>query len=163
MVGEKKAQKCSTEKQEMDVNDSAEKSANRWLQYALMFKLPHIKVSTLQQRPKNTDEGIAVANTVIQEMDHIQPDICSMWLVDKEGQNMVCVFSLTAPWWNEAESKVSILTLLGVLQAERAADFYLSTLNTVFFRASQQLCLQVLGWNSVSKFYIILVLSDLLV
>ena len=78
MVGEKKAQKRSTEKQEMDVNDSAEKSANRWLQYAPTFKLPHIKVSTLQQRPKNTDEGIAVANTVIQEMDHIQPDVCSM-------------------------------------------------------------------------------------
>ena len=61
---------------------------------------------------------------------------------------------------DEAESKVSILTLLGVLQAERAADFYLSTCSLEQVNSSA--CKY---WNGipVSKFYIILVLSDLLV
>lgn len=93
MVSGKKAKNRSVKKQEDSVEEKAKKSAENWLRYAPTFQLPNIRLSELQRRPKNASKDVAAANAAVQQMKGLQPDACSMRLVDNEGKLMVCVFS----------------------------------------------------------------------
>ena len=97
MLSRKKAKNRSAKKQEMSVEENAQKSAERWLRYAPTFQLPDTQLSELQLRPKNAVKGIAAANAIIQQMKGLKSDACSMRLVDNEGETMVCVFSHRLP------------------------------------------------------------------
>jgi hypothetical protein len=93
ILSRKKAKNRSSKKQEKYVEEKTEKSIEHWLRYAPTFRLPNIQLSELAGRSKNAENDIDAANTTILQMNSLQPDACSMRLVDGEGKTMVCVFS----------------------------------------------------------------------
>lgn len=105
----KKAKNCSSKKQELFAEREAEKSAERWKQYAPTFRLSEIKLSELCKRPKNAKKDIEAANTTILRMSNIQPDACSMRLVDSDGKTMIAVFShRMSPDGKKEDSKLKV-------------------------------------------------------
>jgi hypothetical protein len=93
-VSSKKAKNRLLEKQEKDAATAAQKSADNWLRFAPTFRIPHLKLSQLMRRPKNSPPDVAAADAAILKMQDIRPDACSARLVDSDhGDTLVCIFS----------------------------------------------------------------------
>ena len=163
-MGRSTAKNRSLTKQILTLENSSERTARLWLRYSPTFRLPDVLISELEGRPKNASKDIAAAEATIRGMNDLQPDACSFRLVDENEETMVCVFSHRLPSEveeedsseadseeddSEAEPEVfPPASTLTELNTKRAADSGLPRLEFSHFGARQQLCFEILGWNS---------------
>jgi len=160
MVSSKKAANRSPETQEKDVATAAQKAANNWLKFAPTYQIPHIKLSQLMQRPKNSLPDIAAADATILKMQDIRPDACSARFVDSECRDtLVCVFSHRLPpageiapekrAHSEAQAEVFFsFPLQKSCRLSKSTVSCLPRLRDAYPRGCSKVPLQVLGWHS---------------
>ena len=102
-----------------------------WLKFAPTYKIPGVKLSELNKRPKNHKDDIKAANATISRMAKLSADACSARFVDDEsGETLACVFSHRLP--TDTEEKMTT----GGSEGRSSVGVKVKVISYIFLRSS---------------------------